>query len=163
MPWQVDNPILVPFDFSDYSKASVIRALEVADQNSTQIHVLHVLPFLIPAEPGVVWGTVDDASRIEHAKESLRNALPAEKFGELQLEVRLGDPGTVTAQRAEELNADMVIMGSHGRTGLSRLVLGSVAERVARLAPCPVMILKLRQDEDLAPSGEAQEKVAVER
>lgn len=141
MAWNITKPIVVPFDFSDHAVDALRRAVVLAE-NPNQIHVLHVLPFMIPTEPGVVWATVDDAGRIKHALDSMSEALPKDKFGEVQMEVRLGDPGHVITDRAEELNADLIIVGSHGRTGLTRLVLGSVAERVARLAHCPVLIVK---------------------
>ncbi len=142
MPWSITKPIVVPFDFSEHAMEAVNKALQLAE-SAEQIHILHVLPFMIPTEPGVVWATVDDASRISHALESLRTALPAGKYGSLQLDVRVGDPGQIVADRADELQAELVVVGSHGRTGLSRLVLGSVAERVTRLAHCAVIVVKL--------------------
>ncbi|GAB5402562.1 MAG: universal stress protein [Aureliella sp.] len=142
MPWSITKPIVVPFDFSDHALEAVDKAVQLAE-SPNQIHILHVLPFMIPTEPGVVWATVDDNSRITHALESMRDALPVAEYGELQLDVRLGDPGQIVADRADELQAELVVVGSHGRTGLSRLVLGSVAERVTRLAHCAVIVVKL--------------------
>ncbi len=142
MPWSITKPIVVPFDFSDHAMEAVNKAIQLAE-SPNQIHILHVLPFMIPTEPGVVWATVDDASRITHALESMQKALPVNKYGNLQLDVRLGDPGQIVADRADELQAELVVVGSHGRTGLSRLVLGSVAERVTRLAHCAVVVVKL--------------------
>ena len=136
------QPIVVPFDFSEHALQAVKFALQVAEQPG-QVHVLHVLPFLIPSEPGVVWATIDDGSRISHPLEAMTAALPEAKFGKLCLDVRLGDPGTVTTERADELDSELIVIGSHGRTGLVRLVLGSVAERVIRLAHCPVLVVKL--------------------
>ncbi len=107
------------------------------------MHVLHVLPYLVPTEPGVVWATIDDAHRIEHALENLRDALAAPEHAQMHVEVRIGDPGQVTVDRAEEIGAELIVIGSHGRTGISRLFLGSVAERVVRLAHCPVLVEKL--------------------
>lgn len=142
MPWSTDKPILVPFDFSEHSLAAVEQAIELA-VNPLQIHVLHVIPYLVPTEPGVVWGTVDDEHRIEHAIKELAKILPDKKYGKLHLEVLIGDPGHVSVDRAEELEADIIVMGSHGRTGLSRIFLGSVAERITRLAHCAVLVVKL--------------------
>ncbi len=99
--------------------------------------------FITPTEPGVVWGTIDDEERLKHAVESMHQQLPESQFGKLHIEVRFGDPGTVVADRAKELNAELVVIGSHGRSGLARLMLGSVAERVTRFAPCPVLVIKL--------------------
>jgi nucleotide-binding universal stress UspA family protein len=142
MPWSVSGPVVVPFDFSDHARQAVKRAVEIAEQPS-KIHVLHVLPFMIPTDPGAVWDTVDDQQRIAHAREALLEALPASQFGELVMDVKLGDPGRVITEYAEELHADLVVVGSHGRTGFSRLLLGSVAEKVTRLVHCPVLVLKI--------------------
>lgn len=142
MSWQVDKPILVPFDFSDHSVAALRKALNIAESPGL-VHAVHVLPFMIPTEPGVVWATVDDASRLEHAQEAMGKSMVEHKFGDVVTDVRLGDPGQVVADLADSLDASLVVVGSHGRTGLSRLVLGSVAERVTRLAHCAVLVVKL--------------------
>ncbi|MCR9293402.1 MAG: universal stress protein [bacterium] len=142
MAWTISRSIVVPFDFSPHSMAAVEFALRVAE-DAKRVHVLHVLPFISATEPGVVWGTVDDSSRIEHTLKAMQEALPESKYGALCKEVRLGDPGSVAAQRAEDLNAELVVVGSHGRTGLSHFVIGSVAERVSRMAKCPVLIVKI--------------------
>ena len=152
MPWSLHQPIVVPFDFSDHSVAAVRQAVKIADAPS-QVHVVYVIPFLIPTEPGVVWGTVDDASRLKHATEELEKALPEHEYGNIHRDVRIGDPGQVTVGYAEELNSELIIIGSHGRTGITRLVLGSVAERVTRLSHCPVLVVKLEPEK--APAAEA--------
>lgn len=142
MSWIIRKPIVVPFDFSDHSQAALKRALAMTD-DATNIYVLHVLPYLVPAEPGVVWASVDDAERVNHALEGLRKRLAGSMFENLKLEIRIGDPGQVVADRAAELGAELIVVGSHGRTGISHFFLGSVAERVARLAHCPVLVEKL--------------------
>jgi nucleotide-binding universal stress UspA family protein len=142
MSWSIGSPVVVPFDFSEHSIAALKRARSLVG-SASQIHALHVLPFLIPTEPEVVWATVDDAHRIQHALENLRDAVVASGIGDAQLDVRLGDPGQIAADLAEELGAELIVIGSHGRTGLSRMFLGSVAERVVRLAHCPVLVEKL--------------------
>jgi nucleotide-binding universal stress UspA family protein len=142
MAWQIDAPVLIPFDFSEHSKAALQQAAKMV-ASPERLHVLHVLPFLIPTEPGVVWATVDDAHRIQHALETLRDTLSEMQLGDVKMEVRLGDPGQLACDRAEELGAGLIVVGSHGRTGLSRMLLGSVAERVVRLSHCPVLVVKL--------------------
>jgi nucleotide-binding universal stress UspA family protein len=142
MAWSIDKPVVVPFDFSEHSEAALKRAASLVSRPEL-LHVLHVLPFLIPTEPGVVWATVDDAHRIQHALESLRESVGALQVGNVELEVRLGDPGQIACDRAEELAAELIAVGSHGRTGLTRMLLGSVAERVVRLAHCPVLVVKM--------------------
>lgn len=143
MPWTMNRPIVVPFDFSEHAMLAVRKAGELTSDPQL-IHCLHVLPFITPTEPGVVWGTIDDEERLKHALESMRQQFPESEFGKLNLEVRFGDPGTVVADRARELDAELIVIGSHGRSGLARLMLGSVAERVTRLATCPVLIIKLQ-------------------
>ncbi len=142
MSWKIEHPVVVPFDFSDCAMEALRHALRLAEDRS-QIHALHVLPFLIPTEPGVVWATIDDGERIRHALESMTNAFSTPEFEGIQADVRIGDPGHVIAEWAEELGADLILVGSHGRSGLTRLFLGSVAERVVRLAHCPVLVVRM--------------------
>lgn len=142
MSWLVDKPVVVPFDFSEHSELALKRALSLVEK-SDQLHVLHVLPFLIPTEPGVVWATIDDAHRIQHALETLKEAVDKLSVTGAELEVWLGDPGQIACDRAEELGAELIVVGSHGRTGLTRMLLGSVAERVVRLAHCQVLVVKV--------------------
>ena len=142
MSWLVDKPVVVPFDFSEHSELALKRALSLVEK-AEQLHVLHVLPFLIPTEPGVVWATIDDAHRIQHALETLTEAIDKLSISGVELEVRLGDPGQIACDRAEELGAELIVVGSHGRTGLTRMLLGSVAERVVRLAHCQVLVVKV--------------------
>lgn len=142
MSWLVDKPVVVPFDFSEHSELALKRALSLVE-NAQQLHVLHVLPFLIPTEPGVVWATIDDAHRIQHALETLKEAVDKLGIAGPELEVRLGDPGQIACDRAVELGAELIVVGSHGRTGLTRMLLGSVAERVVRLAHCQVLVVKV--------------------
>ena len=143
MGWTAKHCIVVPFDFSDHSHDAIDMALEMVD-SPEHIHVVHVLPFIIPTEPGVVWGMVDDAQRIEHAMQALSDELKDSKYAAIKREIVIGDPGVIVADRAEELHADLIILPSHGRTGFSRILLGSVAERVVRLAKCPVLVFKLK-------------------
>lgn len=143
MSWTICRPVLVPFDFSEHAMQALRKALELASDSSV-VHCLHVLPFITPTEPGVAWGIVDDEERLKQATESMQQQLPEREFGRLQKDIRFGDPGSVVAERAKELNAELIVIGSHGRSGLARLMLGSVAEHVTRLAPCPVLIVKLQ-------------------
>jgi nucleotide-binding universal stress UspA family protein len=90
-----------------------------------------------------VWATIDDAERIRHASQAMSEELSDPSLKGVVSEVRLGDPGQVIADRAVELGADLIVIPSHGRTGFTRFLLGSVAERVVRLSHCPVLVTKL--------------------
>lgn len=141
MAWLPKDKIVVPVDFSDGSFKSLDTAMElVAD--ASHLYAIYVLPVLEPAEPGVIWNTVDDESRARHAEQALREKLTDAKWKKLHVKIGFGDPGHEIADHAQELAAELIVLPSHGRRGLSRILLGSVAERVVRLAHCPVLVLK---------------------
>ncbi len=141
MTWLPRKTILVPVDFSDDSLAALETAAELT-QDASDLHVIYVLPVLEPADPGIIWQTVDDARRARHAEGALCEVLGNAGHGSVKIAVRFGDPSHEIAHYAEEISADMVVIPSHGRTGFTRLLLGSVTERVVRLAHCPVLVLK---------------------
>lgn len=141
MNWLSQTTIVVPIDFSDDSFAALDTAAEMATDPSN-LRVVHVLPELEPAEPGVIWHTIDDAGRKEHAVKALKAELTKRGHDGLTIHVCIGDPGHKIAAYAEELDAGLIIVPSRGKSALKRLLLGSVAERVVRLAHCPVLVLK---------------------
>ena len=137
-----NKTILLPFDFSDESKAALGEALQMADASTT----LHMVNVIIPAstlalEPAMTVELGDDNVRMDVARGKM-----AELVGDcgrpVQCETRLGDPGHEIVDFANEINADLIVMPSHGRSGIRRILLGSVAERVMRHAECPVMIIR---------------------
>jgi nucleotide-binding universal stress UspA family protein len=141
MKWLPRKTVVVPIDFSDDSFAALDMAVKmVADR--ADLRVVHVLPELEPAEPGVIWQTIDDAGREEHAAKALEAELLKRGHEGLTIHICIGDPGHQIAGYAEELDAGLVIVPSHGKSALKRILLGSVAERVVRLAHCPVLVLK---------------------
>lgn len=133
--------VAVPIDFSDESFDALQRALEIVDSPS-QVAVVHVLEDLPPNEPGLIWSVVDKESRVRHVKEELAKRLQGEKYSGIETKVLFGDPGEQIAKCAEQDQVELIVMPSHGRTGLKRLMIGSVAERVVRLAHCPVLVLR---------------------
>lgn len=133
--------IIVPWDFSEMCKNALQTAVELAGENS-QIHVVHVIPYPPSMEPGVVWGKVDETGLTENARKSFRRDVPDDKFPGIQFQTTFGDPGNQIAKLAKDIDAGLIVISSHGRTGLSHFFLGSVAERVTRLAPCPVLVLR---------------------
>jgi nucleotide-binding universal stress UspA family protein len=141
MGWTLKKRIVVPTDFSEESIAAVDTALEMATGPSA-IYVVHVLPELVVIEPSVAWATIEDKDRIEGAERQLRAALDAEKYRDVHLAVLVGDPGHSIADYAQEVEAELIVLPSHGRTGLKRMLIGSVAERVVRLAHCPVFVIR---------------------
>ncbi len=141
MSWLPKKCVLVPVDFSDESFAAVETALSLVSQPG-EVHVLHVLPELTPLEPSEAWQTFDNQSRLEHARTLLHDRLISDSHRKMKVEVIVGDPGHAVANFAREIKADLIVMPSHGRTGLAHMLIGSVAERVVRLAHCPVLVLR---------------------
>ncbi len=139
--WLPKQRIVVPVDFSDDSFAALGTALALVSDVS-HLSLIYVLPVLDPAEPGVIWTTVDDESRRHHAELALTERLAGTGFSGVKTHIAFGDPGHEIADFAQREQADLIVLSSHGRTGLTRLLIGSVAEKTVRLAHCPVLVLK---------------------
>lgn len=141
MAWFPKQTVIVPVDFSPESLAAIDVGLELVAQPAN-LHVVHVVIDITPLEAGEVWGVVDPQTRIEQMRKVLDERLAEARFAQVQKAVILGEPAHGIANYAEEHKADMIVIPSHGRTGLTRLLIGSVAERVVRLAHCPVLVLR---------------------
>ena len=133
--------IVVPVDFSDKSFAAVDMAIQIA-QSSADVRVVHVIPELNINDADFVWQEIDNENRCQKAVEALRERLAGDKYADLQVDVEIGDAGYRIAEFAKRVGADLVVMPSHGRTGLMSMLVGSVTERVVRLSPCHVMVLR---------------------
>ncbi len=132
--------ILFPTDFSEYSRQAFQIACDVATRNEGRVIVLHAHP---PAT--VVGGDLPQAIEYEdedEARRKLASILPATADVPVQHLFVAGIPGPVIARAIREVHADLVVMGTHGRRGLSRVLMGSVAEEVVRRAECPVLLVK---------------------
>jgi len=145
--------ILVPTDFSDHAARAIHIALEILDKepDETRLVLLHVyhLPFEYTAY-GTVPTAVDYFQDVEgNAQQRLEEiAAPLRKQGlEIKTVAREGYPPEVIVAVADELKTDLIAVGTHGRSGLAHLLLGSTAERVMQTAPCPVLTVRL-PDED---------------
>jgi universal stress protein A len=125
--------ILHPTDFSERSGYAFQLACSLARDGGARLIVLHVMPVpLVQEKRGY---------REEMTGELNRLGAPD---AQVRVEHRLeeGDPATQILRVAQETGCDLIAMGSHGRTGLDRLLIGSVAEQVLRRAPCPVLTVK---------------------
>jgi nucleotide-binding universal stress UspA family protein len=139
--WLPKQRVVVPVDFSDESFAAIDTALALVP-DASHISLIYVLPVLDPAEPGVIWTTIDDESRRHHAELALHERLSDVRYAGIKSHISFGDPGHEIADFAQSEHADLIVLSSHGRTGLTRLLIGSVAEKTVRLAHCPVLVLK---------------------
>lgn len=142
MSWLKKDCVLVPIDFSDVSYQAIPVAKAYIEETAA-LKIIHVLSPLHPADPAVIWDTLKDDERKQNVQSFLRKKIHDLGYGTADVEVRIGDPGTHISDYAAEIEADLIVMPSHGERGLLRRILvGSVAERVVRQAHCPVLILK---------------------
>ncbi len=133
--------IIVPVDFSELSIEALERAMQIATEG-TAIHMIHVIPPLSVMEPGVLYGKVTDEARIENAQHHMQQRLSDAKYSGVVAHACVGDPGREIVSYADRESADLIVISSHGLGFLKHLLIGSVAERVVRLAHCTVMVLK---------------------
>jgi len=151
--------ILCPIDFSDFSERALEHALVLAKWYGGEVSVLHVIPkVLMPPEayPYLSEPLVPDPKARERALEELGRFVHRARDMGVATEVRLeeGEAVDEILTLAERLPADLVVMGTHGRRGFERLVLGSVAEKVLRKAACPVMTVAIaREGETTSEQG----------
>ena len=132
---------VVPIDFSDLSHQALDKAIEITGEGG-EVLVIHVLTELSTMEPGNLYGTVTDEDRIKSAEEFLRKKLADDKYARVSVHAVVGDAGREITAFAERESADLIVIPSHGYGFVKHLLLGSVAERVVRLAHCPVLVLR---------------------
>lgn len=149
--------ILFATDFSPPSRVAFEVASALARDYRARLIALHVVePAKIGyAEFNTYIGPEEDRGDAMRMLQSLKAPAPT-----VTIEYRLleGDPATVITETAAEIGADLIIMGTHGRTGLARMMMGSVAEEVLRRAPCPVLTMRglaAEPSEEVAAAGEA--------
>jgi len=138
--------ILVPIDFSAFSEYALDYAVSLATKLDAKVHVLHVIgiPTLGVQELGVAVSASMMDQIVKDNQSALDKLVDARRstgvIGDVML--RTGDARDLILQAREEISADLIVMGTHGRRGVSRALLGSVAENVVRAAPCPVLTIR---------------------
>jgi len=172
---QMFPSILVPVDFSTYSANALRYAIEIADRFASSIIVLHVIPrettthvvsqrlgyrdlsfmFLDPLHPQRAPAVPPDVAEDviidlrEQAYTALQAFLPTRiAHHAVELRVLVGHPFERILETAVHEQVALIVLGTHGRTGLAHAIMGSVAERVVRLAPCPVLTVHTSTTED---------------
>lgn len=137
--------ILVPIDFSDCSKNALISAVPLARQSGATLLVVHVIDPAYPSDPCLInqfeeWETSAVESSRRWLSELVARVVPAEV--EARTFVRTGSAAGEIVEAASELQADLIILPTHGYTGLKHVVFGSTAENVVRHSRCPVLTLR---------------------
>jgi nucleotide-binding universal stress UspA family protein len=142
--------ILCPVDFSDSAKIALNHALGLAKRVGGSVEIVHICDVPYHLRPDLsVW--LDDSGHpleeqvrnsAEARMQELVASLDPELLSRVHAEVHFGDPATAIADLAEQKGVDLIAMGTHGRTGLQHLIMGSVAEKVVRRALCPVLVVR---------------------
>lgn len=146
MAWETNSAVVIPIDFSGMSIAAVEAGLKLA-ASPDLIHVVHVVPVLdqIAPETDEDWQIPTDGERRDQVHENFHSFLKEQGLPELRQVVLEGEPGPQIAEYATAQRAGLIVIPSHGYQGLKRILLGSVAEQVIRLATCPVFVVR-RED-----------------
>ncbi|QDU98868.1 universal stress protein [Lignipirellula cremea] len=135
------SKIVFPTDFSHTGDAALSLATSLARDSGAVLLIVHV------EEPPLAYGTGDmyygpPSPDTEELQAMLVKVTPDDPDVPYQHHLITGHPPEALARLVEEENADLIVMGTHGRTGLTRLLMGSIAEQVVRRAPCPVLTYK---------------------
>jgi len=143
------NRILVPTDFSDNSRLALEYAAALGERFESELHLLHVLHDVLSSvapEPGLVLASAGDYVRElrESAEGAMQKLVESKPLAGKKVvrRVREGQPFVEIIRYARDQSIDLIVIGTHGRTGLAHVLMGSVAERVVRKAGCPVLTVR---------------------
>jgi universal stress protein A len=146
--------ILCPIDHSDCSKEALKYAVSLAMKDEAKLLLLHVIDIRSFNEGlDAMTKQMPDEETLEQLRVKLLDCIPEEIRDDMDIEaiVVQGIPFAEIISTAKEKEIDMIVIGSHGRTGLSHMMLGSVSEKVVRKAPCPVLTVRQPGHEFVMP------------
>ncbi len=141
------NKILVPIDFSDYSKKALHYTVTLAKSFNAELFLIYVIePMVYPADLSMGQMVIpqSELNMSEKAKSELEE-LAASEIGDslkYNILIKTGKPFMEIIETASEVDADLIIIATHGHTGVEHLLFGSTAEKIVRKAPCPVLTLR---------------------
>lgn len=148
--------ILVPTDFGDASERALATALDLAAVFGSQVTIMHATllpPYTVPAEEEVASLTYDaDDPATKQLNAVVSKA--RQRYARVDGALMIGTPWARILEASKERDADLIIMGTHGRRGISRMFLGSVAEKIVRLSTIPVMTVSTEQDHSMLARAE---------
>ena len=146
--------IVVPTDFSTASDAALPHAEALAKQQSASLLILHVEePPLAYGAGELYYGLPEPSS--ERLLKMLEEVKPSDPTVRCTHRLTIGDPASEIVRIAAEAGAEMIVLGTHGRTGMTRMLMGSVAEAVVRRANCPVLVYRAAAEKLVGRKAEA--------
>jgi nucleotide-binding universal stress UspA family protein len=139
--------ILLPLDFGEPSMGALDHARVIAGRFEASLDLLHVVPNPYLDDPAGLYVPLPETylkDLVKDAQKRLDEALPSSDRQQFNVRtiVKVGDPVFQIVEYARLESIDLIVMGTHGRSGVAHLFLGSVAERVVRTAPCPVLTVR---------------------
>jgi nucleotide-binding universal stress UspA family protein len=134
------NKILFPTDFSTAAEAGLAEAEVLAKARGASLLILHVQEPMMAYDGALYYGPVEPTTEL--LDRMLHDVVPGDKSIRYEHRLTMGDPATEIVRVANDENVSLIVMGTHGRSGFPRLLLGSVAELVIRHANCPVLTYK---------------------
>jgi len=148
--------VLCPVDFSDSNEFTLAYATKLAKESDAELHIVHAYEEPYAGIDGGFAAYIPPAD-LQPMRESLDKVEPPYGYTNFHREFLIGPPIDTLLEYIDEKKIDLCVIGTHGRTGLSRLLMGSVAEAIVRRANCPVLTLKRPMDEtaDKAKGAEA--------
>jgi len=149
--------MLVPTDFSKFSQIALLYAAAFAEKFAAELYLLHVVQDLAVFIPDMITVAPPPAPTVEQMTRAVHDAFDRivkenqlDRF-KIHREVREGTPFYEIVRYAQEQDIDLIVMGTHGHTGLAHMLLGSVTEKVVRKAPCPVLTVRHPEHEFVHP------------
>ncbi len=138
--------ILCPIDYSDCSARALRYATGIALKDSSKLYLVHVIDKRVFDYGGPTYESpsTPDIDTVTKLEEKLIESIPKELRGDIKVEsmVSIGIPVEEILRAAQDKEVDLIVMGTHGRTGVSHTIMGSVAENVVRRASCPVLTVR---------------------
>lgn len=143
--------ILVPLDLSDHSRKALNYAVKFAQNFGAELELVHVVTPVVYAEGMVLPAAMEnlDHESEKHARSELAKLAAADEVSSLEVKTTVlsGTPYDEIVNHAKQRETDLLLITTHGRTGLQHFLLGSTAEKILRHAPCPVMIVRDKEHE----------------
>ena len=147
--------ILCPIDYSVYSEMALKYAIEFAEKYLAKLYLMHVLDIRVYDinEPELYNVNIVDEATIAKLRERLLRCVTEDTKGKISVEALIiqGVPFAEIIKASKEYKIDLIVIGTHGRTGISHAIMGSVAEKVVRKAPCPVLTIRHPEHDFIMP------------